>query len=140
MVRESTLRSKKWDKKVVGDIVKQRFESLKDMMHEQINNYFSTISDFEFKVKRLLESKGVSVTQIAFYLAFAREVFSLMFYSFTSETLKNEELAIRSKWVNRGLEDSILQDISRLLGIEPKPLPGVGFVVEFSGDVEVYGT
>jgi len=41
MVRESTLRSKKWDKKVVGDIVKQRFESLKNMMHEQINNYFS---------------------------------------------------------------------------------------------------
>jgi hypothetical protein len=63
-----------------------------------------------------------------------------MFYSFTSETLKNEELAIRSKWVQRGLEDSILQDISKLLGIEPKQLPVGAFVVEFSGDVEVYGT
>jgi hypothetical protein len=135
MVRESIYRSRKWDKKVVGDIVRQRFESLKNMMHEQINNYFSTISDFESRVKKILEEKGISVTQIPFYLAFAREVFSLMFYSFTSETLRNEELAIRSKWVQRGLEDSILQDISKLLGIEPKPLPGVGFVVEFKGTI-----
>ena len=133
MVRESTYRAKKWDKKVVGDIVKQRFESLKDVMHEQINNYFASISNFEDSVKKLLENKGISVIEIPFYLAYAREVFSLMFYSFVGETLKNEELAIRSKWVQRGLNDSILQDISKLLGIEPKPLPAVALVPEFAG-------
>jgi hypothetical protein len=63
-----------------------------------------------------------------------------MFYSFTSETLKNEELAIRSKWVQRGLDNDTLMEISRLLGIEPKQLPVGAFVVEFSGDVEIYGT
>jgi hypothetical protein len=140
MVKESIYRSRKWDKKIDADIVKQRFSALKDVMHEQIKNYFANISHFEDRVKKLLEEKGVSVTQIPFYLAYAREVFSLMFYSFTSETLKNEELAIRSKWVQRGLEDSILQDISRLLGIEPKPLPTGIFVPEFAGDVEIYGT
>jgi hypothetical protein len=109
-------------------------------MHEQIKNYFATISDFESRVKKLLEEKGVSVTEIPFYLAYAREIFSLMFYSFTGETLKNEELAIRSKWVNRGLDNNVLMEISKLLGIEPKPLPIGIFVPEFSGDVEIYGT
>jgi len=123
MVRDSVLRSKKWDKKIDADIVKQRFSALKSVMHEQINNYFANISDFESRVKKILEEKGISVTQIPFYLAYAREIFSLMFYSFTSETLKNEELAIRQKWVSRGLDNDTLMQISKLLGIEPKPLP-----------------
>ena len=135
MVRDSVLRSKKWDKKVDADIVRQRFSALKDVMHEQINNYFANVSHFEDSVKKLLEQKGVSVTQIPFYLAFAREIFSLMFYSFTSETLRNEELAIRQKWVSRGLDNNTLMEISRLLGIEPKPLPTGIFVPEYKGTI-----
>jgi hypothetical protein len=138
MVRESTLRSKKWDKKIDADIVKQRFSALKDVMHEQIKNYFANISHFEDSVKKLLESKGISVTEIPFYLAYAREIFSLMFYSFTSETLKNEELAIRSKWVNRGLDNNTLMEISKLLGIEPKELPAGAFVIEYKGTIFGY--
>jgi hypothetical protein len=59
-----------------------------------------------------------------------------MFYSFTSETLKNEELAIRSKWVNRGLDNNTLTEISKLLGIEPKPLPTAVEVFRIINDFE----
>jgi hypothetical protein len=123
MVRESRLRLTKWDKKIDPSIVLQRFSTLKDISKEQLDPYLIQVTAIEKRVKELLEAKGVTPTLIAFYLSYARELLGKTFGSISSETLRNEELAIRSKWVNRGLEDSNLKEIAKMFGIDPKPLP-----------------
>jgi len=130
-VRKATLRIKKFDVKIDHDVVRDRFLKLKPLMVEQEGEVFSALERFENETKQLLESKGVPVYQIPYYLCYMRELYKKVARSFTSETLKNEELAIRTKWVNRGLDNDILMDIARLFGIEPKPLP-VG-APEYSG-------
>jgi hypothetical protein len=133
MVRDKRYRILKWDKKIDPSIVLDRFSKLKDTMREQIDPYFSEVQAKEILVKDLLEKKGIPTIQIAYYLAYTRELIGKTFGSLTSETLRNEELALRSKWVNRGLEDSTLQEIAKIFGIDPKPLPTGGFVPEFKG-------
>jgi hypothetical protein len=120
MVRESTLRLKKWDKKIDPAIVLQRFSTLKDISKEQLDPYLIQVTGIEKRVKELLEAKGVPTIQIAFYLAYARELLGKTFGSISSETLRNEELAIRSKWLPRGLDDLTLEEIAKMFGIEPK--------------------
>jgi hypothetical protein len=120
MVRESTLRLKKWDKKIDPAIVLQRFSALKDISKEQLDPYLIQVTGIEKRVKELLEAKGVPTIQIAYYLAYARELLGKTFGSISSETLRNEELAIRSKWLPRGLEDTTLEEIAKMFGIEPK--------------------
>lgn len=129
MVRETKYRSTKWDKKIDPLIVFQRFSTLKDVAKEQLDPYLTQVVATEKKVKEFLEKQGVKTIQIAMYLAYARELLGKTFSTFSSETLRNEELAIRQKWVTRGLEDVYLKEIARMFGIDPKPLP-VG-IVEF---------
>jgi len=136
MVRESTLRLKKWDKKIDPAIVLQRFSALKDISEEQLDPYLIQVTGYEKRVKEFLEAKGITPTLIAFYLAYARELLGKTFGSISSETLRNEELAIRSKWVNRGLEDSNLQEIAKMFGIDPKPLPIPVEVFKIFNDIE----
>ena len=133
MVRDKRYRILKWDKKIDPSIVLDRFSKLKDTMREQIDPYFSEVQAKEILVKDLLEKRGIPTIQIAYYLAYTRELIGKTFGSITSETLRNEELALRSKWVNRGLEDSILQEIAKIFGIDPKPLPTGIFVPEYKG-------
>jgi hypothetical protein len=133
MVRDSRLRLTKWDKKIDPSIVLQRFSALKDISKEQLDPYLIQVTAIEKRVKEFLEAEGVTPSLIAFYLAYARELLGKTFGSISSESLRNEELAIRSKWVNRGLEDSYLQEIAKMFGIDPKPLPVGVFVPEYSG-------
>jgi len=140
MVRDSRLRIKKWDLKIDPSVVLDRFSRLKDTMKEQIDPYLREVSAKEILVKDMLEKKGISSIEIAFYLAYMRELVGKTFGSLTEETLRNEELAIRQKWVTRGLKDEYLQEIAKLFGIDPKPLPVGVFVPEFKGDIEIFGT
>jgi len=136
MVRESRLRLKKWDKKVDPSVVLQRFTALKDISKEQLDPYLIQVTAIEKRVKELLESKGIPTVQVAFYLAYARELLGKTFGSITEESLRNEELAIRSKWVIRGLEDSKLKEIAKMFGISPKPLPTVQLPFDVIKDFE----
>jgi len=131
MVRESRLRIKKWDAKIDPSIVLQRFSTLKDISKEKLDTYFVNVVGVEKRVKEFLETQGIKTIEIAFYLAYARELLGKTFGSITEETLRNEELAIRSKWVNRGLNDNLLKEIAKMFGISPKELPTgqMGFVV-----------
>lgn len=123
MVRDVKYRINKWDKKVDALIVYDRFSKLKDIAKEQLDPYLINVTATEKKVKELLEKNGIPTIQIAFYLAYARELLGKTFGSVSEETLRNEELAIRSKWVQRGLEDEKLKEIAKMFGIDPKPLP-----------------
>jgi hypothetical protein len=140
MVRDKRYRILKWDKKIDPSIVLDRFSKLKDIMREQIDPYFSEVQAKEVLVKDLLEKKGITTIQIAYYLAYARELIGKTYGSLTTETLRNEELAIRQKWVNRGLDNDTLMEIAKIFGIDPKPLPTGGFVPEFKGNVIIYAT
>jgi len=121
--KPSTYRIRKFDAKIDAEVIRDRFLKLKPSMVEQQDEVFSTLERFENQTKELLEQKGIQTFQIPYYLCYMRELYKKSVRSFTSETLINEELAIRTKWVNRGLNDAILKDIARLFGIEPKPLP-----------------
>jgi hypothetical protein len=136
MVRETRIRSIKWDKKIDPLIVFQRFSSLKGISKEQLDPFLTQVVGIEKRVKEFLEKQGLFGNQIAFYLAYAREILGKTFRSLSSETLRNEELAIRIKWVNRGLNDNLLKEIAKMFGIDPKPLPTGAFIPEYSGLIE----
>jgi hypothetical protein len=133
MVRSATYRTKKWNIKVDPSIVLDRFVKQKDIMSEQIEPYLREVSTKEILVKELLEKKGIPTIQIAFYLAYTRELIGKTFGSLSGETLRNEELAIRQKWVNRGLDNDTLMEIAKIFGIDPKPLPIGVEIAELKG-------
>jgi len=133
MVRSAVYRTKKWNAKIDPSIILDRFVKEKEIMAEQIEPYLREVSTKETLVKELLEKKGITTIQIAFYLAYTRELIGKTFGSLSGETLRNEELAIRQKWVNRGLDNETLMEIAKIFGIDPKPLPTAAFVPEFKG-------
>ncbi|MEM5766661.1 MAG: hypothetical protein QW423_03450 [Candidatus Aenigmatarchaeota archaeon] len=137
MVREGRLREKKYEIKFDPDIVKQRFEGLKDISIEQEKQHLVNLAEIEDIIKKqILEPKGLSTLQIKDYLLFARSIYGLtqkISSGFSGETLRKEELAKRLLFVTRGLDDEILKEISRNFGIDPLPLPKPPFVPEYRG-------
>ena len=121
MVREQVYRQKKYQAKVTGDVVKARFDALKEVMEEQTSARFGELANIEESVKKnILEPNGVPSIQIPFYLNVAREVYSKA-RTFTGETLKMEAHAIADKWVKRGLRKELVNQILQQFGIPPLP-------------------
>lgn len=139
MVRDGTLRIKKYYNKFDADIVRQRFLSLKDVSVELQAQHLINLAELEDKVKKqILEPKGLTTLQIKNYLLFVRALYGLtqkISSGFVSETLRNQELAKRAYFVLMGLDDNILKQITKEFGIDPKPLPLGVFVPEYSGIV-----
>jgi hypothetical protein len=121
MVREQVYRQKKYEAKLTGDVVKARFDALKEVMAEQTSARFGELASIEDSVKKeILEPAGVPSIQIPFYLNVARELYSKS-RTFTGETLKNEAHAIANKWVGRGLNKELVNRILQKFGVPPLP-------------------
>lgn len=110
MVRSSTYRTSKYSAKMVGDVVKNRFDAQHDSMVEQVTNKFTDFVAAEEAAKTLLNSYGVSTTLVPFYLSFARQCLSISVKH--SDTIALDEICIRfDSWVSRGLNPWYLQQI-----------------------------
>jgi len=117
LVRPQVYRIKKYQGKVTGDVVKARFDALKDTMTEQQEARFSDLVNLENTVKGIVEPQGVATIMIPHYLNFGRELYSLT-TRFSGTTLDNEALLVFQKWKARGLTVAILKSIGSAFGID----------------------
>jgi hypothetical protein len=117
LVRPQVYRIKKYQGKVTGDVVKARFDALKDTMAEQQEVRFSDLVNVENTVKGIVEPQGVPTILIPHYLNFGRELYSLV-SRFSGTTLDNEALLVFTKWKTRGLTVTILKAIGSAFGLD----------------------
>jgi hypothetical protein len=117
LVRPQVYRIKKYQGKVVGDVVKARFDALKDSMAEQQEVRFSDLVNLEQTVKGIVEPQGIPTILIPHYLNFGRELYRLT-SRFSGTTLNNEALLVFQKWKARGLTVEILKSIGSAFGID----------------------
>jgi hypothetical protein len=118
MVRSATYRTSKYSAKMVGDVVKNRFDAQHDSMVEQVTNKFADFTKAEEDAKALLNSYGVAVTLVPFYLSFARQCLSIA--GKHADEIALDEICIRfDTWVARALNPFYLQQIcSAVTGID----------------------
>jgi len=116
MVRSDVYRKKKYEAKVDPTVIQSRFTALKDIMVEQVDTQFSNLATIETQVGAILDSHGVPPNQRPFYINVAREVYRLS-RKFAGQTLTNEACIVRSKWISRGLDPAIIDEILALFGI-----------------------
>lgn len=110
MVRSSTYRISKYSAKMVGDVIKNRFDAQHDAMVEQVTNKFAEYATAESDAKTLLNGYGVSTTLVPFYLSFARQCLSVS--SKHADEIALDEICIKfDAWVSRGLNPWYLQQI-----------------------------
>lgn len=117
MVRKGDLRIRKYEGKVDPTVISSRYEKLKGMMVEQATTKFSDLASLEDEIKtKVLEPGGVPTIQIPFYLNFAREIYKKS-SAFSGKTLSNEIGLIMNKWMARGLDKAILEEVARIAGV-----------------------
>lgn len=110
MVRSATYRVSKYSAKMVGDVIKNRFDAQHDAMVEQVTNKFAEYAAAESSAKTLLNGYGVSTTLVPFYLSFARQCLSVS--AKHADEIALDEICIKfDSWVSRGLSPWYLQQI-----------------------------
>jgi hypothetical protein len=117
MVRPQVYRIKKYEGKVVGDVIKARFDALKDTLIEQQQVRFSDLVNVENTVKGIVEPEGVPTILIPHYLNFGRELYSLT-QRFSGATLDSEASLVFTKWKTRGLTVDLLKAIGSAFGLD----------------------
>jgi len=122
MVRSEVFRVKKYEAKINATSIAQRFTDHKESMVDQIEGKFAELVLVETKAKARLEFSGVSVTQIPFYLDFARQCYRIG-QQFSQATRVNEVYYRYQYWLNQGLNAAILTDIASLCGVTLSDYP-----------------
>jgi len=117
MVRPQVYRIKKYENKIVGDVIKARFDALRDVMREQQEVRFSDLVNLEETVKSIVEPQGVPTILIPHYLNFGRELYSKT-QRFSGTSLQNEAKLVYEKWKARGLNVDLLKAIASAFGID----------------------
>lgn len=122
MVREPTLRKKKYESNVDPETLSRQITAVKPLMVQGQSVYFPQIAEVERKVKQICEESGVSTIQVAQYINFGRQLYSLS-NKFRGNTLQNEACAFANMWVARGLDNILITNILNLFGINCPALP-----------------
>jgi RNase H-fold protein (predicted Holliday junction resolvase) len=115
-VRPAGYRRSKYEAKIDGVIVGQRFTAEKENMVNQVDERFAELVKVEDDVKSVLEDSGVTTITIPFYLNFARECYRRK-KQFTGATLRAEVEVLQNKWIARGLDLDMLTAIKRYFAI-----------------------
>ncbi|MEM2614617.1 MAG: hypothetical protein QXO15_10435 [Nitrososphaerota archaeon] len=113
MVRDAGRRTAKYSAKLVGDVVKNRFDAMRDMMVEQATDRFANLVEKEEATKSILVNAGVPSTQVPFYLSYSRELWGLTL-KHTGAILRAEAQLAKDKWASaaRGLSGALLIQIA----------------------------
>jgi len=115
-VRDPFRRGRKYEGKVDHEVYERRFHALRDMMVEQVRATASEQYDLEVTVGRILHAKGVYGTWIHHYRNFSQELYSLK-RRFEDLSLAKEAALVIKKWKERGLDEAILKEIAKALGV-----------------------
>ena len=110
MVRDAGRRTSKYSAKMVGDVVKNRFDALHDTMVEQFTDKAAVFVAAENACKALLNGWGVSITLVPSYHNWARQCESVSFKH--KDAIALAELCIKfDTWLARNLDPFYLQEI-----------------------------
>jgi hypothetical protein len=127
MVKNASLRIKKYSGKFDPTVVSSRFTALKQNSIEQMNIAIISSVDLENRVKNLLKDKIDNPFLIFSYLGFAKEIWKLC-RTLEGNTLAKEVEITKEKWRLRGFNPNILDCIINLFGkvmylTPPTPYP-----------------
>jgi hypothetical protein len=114
-------RSAKWNLKYDPARIQEITTAGKPTYSAHAAVVFDQLYEMELSVKQVLNSSGVSVLQIAPYLAFGREMWSKS-HKMAGETLAQETAILIAKGVARGLTQSVMQAIRSQVFNVPAPI------------------
>ena len=112
MSKSSERRISKYEKKISGDLAKERYDSEKKEMVRLERKYFAEAVDIELKIKGMLSNVGSLA--IIYYIIFAKELIKIIKTHSSSTQLKEAEI-LQEKWKRRGLNSENLIKIKQLL-------------------------
>lgn len=118
MVRDAGRRTTKYSAKIVGDVIKNRIDALKDSMVEQVTDKFAALVNVESQTKSMLNTWGVVSISVPFYLSYARKLYKLK-EKHSGGTLNTEAAIATKAFIDRGLNAYYLQQIAEnVFGID----------------------
>lgn len=104
-------RGKKFAAKLSGDNRKRLYDLQKDRMARLEADATKELVNREEQIKRLIQGEPVYFQH--FYMAFAKEIYSKE-KRFKAQTLLNEIVILQNKWISRGLNPILLEEIKNL--------------------------
>ena len=108
------VRFKKWSSKFDADTIRSRITQVQSLANDLAQEQFANLVAIEEQVKPTLHDLGVPSIQVPFYLNVAREIYSAM-TRHTGKTLEIEVKAIKAKWLTRGLDPSIVDEVIKIV-------------------------
>lgn len=112
--RSADKRVRKYELTVNGDIVKTKFDALKDFMVEQQQSQQALIESMETAVRAILDKQGIVGNFRVPYLNFARRIFAAK-GSQTGAALAKIVSAEKAKAVALGLDSAVLDEIASVV-------------------------
>ena len=116
-------RSAKWNLKYDPARIQEITTAGKPTYSAHAASVFDRLYAMEISVKEVLNMSGISVLQIAPYLAYGRELWSKT-QKMAGETLAKEAAVLTAKAVARGLTSVVCQTIRSQVFNIPVPTPG----------------
>ena len=101
----------KWDLKYTSENVAKMIDKTKGVMLEHVTSTFNDLVRYEMATKTMLNSQPVSVTEIAPYLCFSRELWKVS-KKYAGQLLARECNARVEKWAARNLRRDVLWAIA----------------------------
>jgi len=121
-MRDPYLRINKYAKKITGPHLGKFFKKYSQEMIKNYSAWVEEIYPIEEMVKNYLNEKGVPITHNFFYLAFAREIFSLK-KRFGGIYLLQRAQVVLEKWIKAGLNPEILNTLKEnILSLQTPPI------------------
>jgi hypothetical protein len=103
-------RAEKWNRRYDPTHIKAITEAEKPTYDAHAVARFDELTEMEGAVKQTLNASGVSVSDVAQYLAYSRQVWKARQH-YAGETLAKEVAVLIAKWAARGLTQAVLQAI-----------------------------
>lgn len=111
MPTDPVKRIENWDKKYNLERINAILTEKRPKMLEHVNAVYVSLASMESQVKQTVDALGVSIITYPFYLSFGREMWHLSQREVSGESLAVEAATLITKWVGRGLTQSVLEAI-----------------------------
>ena len=116
MVKPADARGLKYAAKFDATVVASRYTALKDLATREAGIAFAQFAQLEATVKASIENSVPSPTLLPFYLSCARQLQSKA-NKYSGLALWNEAQAVKTVWVGRLLDGTIIDTIMGIVGI-----------------------
>ena len=137
MVKSDIQRAEKFEKKISGDVRKQRYDSQKKQMDRLEANASEDLMRIELQIKNMVQ--GEPALYLPYYIIFAKVIYRLQ-NKFKGQNLINELEVLQGKWERRGLNINLLNEIKHFY--VPSYIPFVCITAKFDVgkfDVNCFG-